>query len=317
VAFTILLALIIGIAVVERSDGGPNATEVELTGNNDRIDEALDNVNSEPQGLFSDPNCPQPSLLDDPMLGEFESEVPTRVDAAVLFWEVLKRTCTASSPGFPAFLYEIPVGTIVRDPDNGRSLLITLQGWKHIPTGGDFLCFQNQGHPVLNLAGVTGYTMGMDAGDIACVVPPQSTPAPAPSPAPPPTATPVPAPSPAPAPAPPPPPTPPPPPPTPPPPPPPPPQTWSETTGGPTHTWTNYTNAGGTEGPTIPTNATVQIACKLQGFRVEDGNTWWYRIASSPWNSVYYASADAFYNNGQTSGSLHGTPFVDPAVPDC
>ena len=27
--------------------------------------------------------------------------------------------------------------------------------------------------------------------------------------------------------------------------------------------------------------------------------------------------ADAFYNNGQTSGSLRGTPFVDPAVPDC
>jgi hypothetical protein len=28
-------------------------------------------------------------------------------------------------------------------------------------------------------------------------------------------------------------------------------------------------------------------------------------------------SADAFYNNGATSGSLHGTPFVDPAVANC
>jgi surface antigen len=93
--------------------------------------------------------------------------------------------------------------------------------------------------------------------------------------------------------------------------------TYSETTGGVTHTWTNYTNAGGTQGPSIPSNATVQIACKLTGFRVEDGNTWWYRVASSPWNGAYYASADAFYNNGQTSGSLHGTPFVDPGVPDC
>lgn len=90
-----------------------------------------------------------------------------------------------------------------------------------------------------------------------------------------------------------------------------------ETTGGLTHTWTNYTNAGGYEGPAIASNTSVLIACKLIGFRVADGNTWWYRIASSPWNGAYYASADAFYNNGQTSGSLIGTPFVDPSVPDC
>jgi hypothetical protein len=93
--------------------------------------------------------------------------------------------------------------------------------------------------------------------------------------------------------------------------------TYSETTGGETHTWTNYTNAGGNQGPVISTHTTVQIACKLQGFRVADGNTWWYRIAQSPWNSQYYASADAFYNNGQTSGSLRGTPFVDPNVRNC
>lgn len=100
-------------------------------------------------------------------------------------------------------------------------------------------------------------------------------------------------------------------------PPPPPPPTFAETTGGVTHTWTNYTNAGGTEGPTIGSNVTVQIACKLTGFQVADGNTWWYRIAQDPWSNQYYASADAFYNNGQTSGSLHGTPFVDPNVPNC
>jgi hypothetical protein len=103
----------------------------------------------------------------------------------------------------------------------------------------------------------------------------------------------------------------------PPPPPPPPASTWSETVGGVTHTWTNYTNAGGTQGPSIQTGQTVQVACKVQGFRVAEGYTWWYRIASSPWNSVYYASADAFYNNGSTSGSLIGTPFVDPAVASC
>jgi hypothetical protein len=57
--------------------------------------------------------------------------------------------------------------------------------------------------------------------------------------------------------------------------------------------------------------------CRVQGFRVADGDTRWYRIGSSPWSGAYYASADAFYNNGQTSGSLVGTPFVDPNVAGC
>jgi hypothetical protein len=95
------------------------------------------------------------------------------------------------------------------------------------------------------------------------------------------------------------------------------PQTYGETVGGVTNTWTNYSNAGGTEGPQIAKGTTVQIACKVTGFKVADGNTWWYRIASSPWNGTYYASADAFYNNGATSGSLSGTPFVDNNVPNC
>lgn len=101
------------------------------------------------------------------------------------------------------------------------------------------------------------------------------------------------------------------------PPPPPPAPTWAETVGGVTHTWTNYTNAGGTQGPSIQTGQTVAVACKVPGFRVADGDTWWYRIQSSPWNGAYYASADAFYNNGQTSGSLIGTPFVDNNVANC
>jgi hypothetical protein len=92
---------------------------------------------------------------------------------------------------------------------------------------------------------------------------------------------------------------------------------YPETTGGYARTWTNYLNAGGVEGPGIEGFATVRVACKLTGFKVSDGNTWWYRLLSSPWDGMYYASADGFYNNGQTSGSLHGTPLVDPAVPDC
>jgi hypothetical protein len=95
------------------------------------------------------------------------------------------------------------------------------------------------------------------------------------------------------------------------------PQTYSETTGSVVHTWTNYSNAGGSEGPSIPSNDTVQITCKVAGFAVADGNTWWYRIASSPWSNTYYGSADAFYNDGATSGSLVGTPYFDPNVPNC
>jgi surface antigen len=93
--------------------------------------------------------------------------------------------------------------------------------------------------------------------------------------------------------------------------------TFTETTGGVSHTWTNYGDAGGTQGPSIPSNASVQITCAVQGFTVADGNTWWYQIASAPWSNSYYVSADAFYNNGATSGSLRGTPFVDPSVPHC
>ena len=32
---------------------------------------------------------------------------------------------------------------------------------------------------------------------------------------------------------------------------------------------------------------------------------------------TFYVSADAFYNNSETSGTLKDTPFVDPSVPAC
>src|SRR4051812_37344606 len=66
--------------------------------------------------------------------------------------------------------------------------------------------------------------------------------------------------------------------------------TYNETVGGNANTWTNYTNAGDYQGPTIPAYATVQIACVVQGFRVADGNTNWYQIASAPWNYGYFVS---------------------------
>jgi surface antigen len=94
--------------------------------------------------------------------------------------------------------------------------------------------------------------------------------------------------------------------------------TYAETVGGVTHTWTDQNDAGGSEGPSIPAYATIQVSCRTQGLAVADGNTWWYKIASGPWSNNYWMSADAAYNEaGVTSGSLHGTPFVDPNVPVC
>jgi hypothetical protein len=46
--------------------------------------------------------------------------------------------------------------------------------------------------------------------------------------------------------------------------------TYSETVGSNANTWTDYTGAGGSQGPTIPAFETVEIACVVQGFRVQE-----------------------------------------------
>lgn len=90
-----------------------------------------------------------------------------------------------------------------------------------------------------------------------------------------------------------------------------------ETTGAVARTWTDYATGGGTEGASIPAYTTVDVTCRVQGLTVSDGNVWWYRVASSPWSDEFWVSADPFFNNGHTSGSLHATPFFDPNVPIC
>ncbi len=59
------------------------------------------------------------------------------------------------------------------------------------------------------------------------------------------------------------------------------------------------------------------IACRTHDFVVQDGNRWWYLIDSKPWSRHFFVTADAFYNNGRTSGSLRGSAFVDPKVATC
>lgn len=94
--------------------------------------------------------------------------------------------------------------------------------------------------------------------------------------------------------------------------------TYPETTGGVAHTWSNYTIGGGQQGPLIGAYATVQVSCRIAGLPVKpDGNPWWYRVASAPWNENFYVSADAFYNNGRVTGSLVHTPWFDNRVPKC
>lgn len=99
---------------------------------------------------------------------------------------------------------------------------------------------------------------------------------------------------------------------------PPPPSTYSETAGpAGSGTFTYYTNAGAPLGQRVAAYQTIQVSCRLTGWTAPDGDNWWYRIATGPWNNGFYAPADNFYNNGQTSGSLTGTPFVDTKVPLC
>lgn len=92
---------------------------------------------------------------------------------------------------------------------------------------------------------------------------------------------------------------------------------FSETAGGETHPWSDYSNGSGQEGKVIPAEETVSVSCRVEGLVVSDGDPWWYRISSTPWSNAFYASSDAFYNNGQTSGTLIGTPPYDPQVPIC
>jgi hypothetical protein len=66
-----------------------------------------------------------------------------------------------------------------------------------------------------------------------------------------------------------------------------------------------------------PASTWTETMCRVQGYVVPDGDPWWYRLASAPWNGNYYATSDAFYNNGATSGSDINGVVVDQQVPVC
>src|SRR5581483_6701486 len=70
-----------------------------------------------------------------------------------------------------------------------------------------------------------------------------------------------------------------------------------EVSGGVAHTWSDPRLANGRAGPEIMPGQTVLIACRLRGFKVQDGNVWWYLLASPPWSHRFCATADTFYND--------------------
>jgi hypothetical protein len=92
--------------------------------------------------------------------------------------------------------------------------------------------------------------------------------------------------------------------------------TWTETTGTPAHAWADPVQLTGAGTPLGPRQS-VQVLCRARGYVVQDGDPWWYRLASTPWNGRYYATSDAFYNNGATSGSVDTGVVVDEQVPVC
>ena len=68
--------------------------------------------------------------------------------------------------------------------------------------------------------------------------------------------------------------------------------TWTETTGTPAHTWADPVQLTGAGTPLGPRQS-VQVLCRVKGYVVQDGDPWWYRLASSPWNGRYYAGLDS------------------------
>ena len=70
-------------------------------------------------------------------------------------------------------------------------------------------------------------------------------------------------------------------------------------------------------GQKIPAGAWVQVMCKVYAPQIQSANPdgYWYLIASSPWNSAYYAVANTFMNGDPWNGPYtHNTDFN---VPDC
>lgn len=91
---------------------------------------------------------------------------------------------------------------------------------------------------------------------------------------------------------------------------------WTETTGTPAHTWADPVHLTGAGAPLGPRQSVI-VTCRVRGYVVPDGDPWWYRLYSSPWHDAFYATSDAFYNNGAISGPVDTGVVVDEQIPVC
>lgn len=94
-------------------------------------------------------------------------------------------------------------------------------------------------------------------------------------------------------------------------------RTWTETAFTQSKTFGDFRNAGYPLGAQLAPGEAVQVSCRVRGFVVKDGDPWWYRLASSPWNGRFYATSDVFYNTPNTSGNPINGIIVDKRVPLC
>jgi len=94
-------------------------------------------------------------------------------------------------------------------------------------------------------------------------------------------------------------------------------RTWTEKTFTASKAFADYINAGDPASARLRARQIVRVSCRVRGFKVQDGDPWWYRIASPPWNGQYYATSDVFYNTRNTSGSGINGVVVDKRVPLC
>lgn len=87
-------------------------------------------------------------------------------------------------------------------------------------------------------------------------------------------------------------------------------KTWAETTFSQSKTFADFVNAGDPLGAPLTAEQTVSVSCRARGFKVTDGDRWWYRLAQSPWDNRYYATTDVFYNTPTATGNpINGVVF--------
>lgn len=94
-------------------------------------------------------------------------------------------------------------------------------------------------------------------------------------------------------------------------------RTWTETAFTQSKTFADFVNAGYPLGAMLNPGQAVQVSCRVRGFVVNDGDPWWYRLTSPPWDGHYYATSDVFYNTPDASGNPINGVVVDTRVRVC